>query len=214
MSAKRPKAPIRAETGFEFGARILGMSVDAFVKLYQSTIEILKTGIITGKTNAPLGLIHTLEYADFLHGGAYASPVNKIPFFMVNPSLSPYYAGELRNLPNPNSIGGYLALFFAGTNAEQNAIEVLMDGNVPHVLPKLLSDQAYAQIKILYSQAATTDLFKTASTGVKTLVEGFTGGEGFGFLQKGTPEKTSQREARLQQRLDAALALVGDLSPD
>lgn len=156
---------------FKQGARYLGLGLTETIELYEANLHLLESGMSVGKTNAPVGLQAFFEYSDMMHGGAYASPVGKIPFFMADPTKSKWYAGELRNLPQ-EGLASYLAKFFSGTDSESAATEIIMDGNVPHVFPKFLSDQAYAAVRVSFGQAVTTDLFKTASTGVSTLVEG------------------------------------------
>lgn len=155
MSARKPRA---GETGFEFGARVLKISVDALVEIYNTTIGVLQEGITVGKTNAPLGLMAELAYFDLLHGGAYAAPQQLIPWHMKDRTKSPYYTGELQALPQ-------------GVGAD-NYNEIMYDSNVPHVFPKLLSDETFGRIEITFAQAATIDFFKNFSTGVSTMVEG------------------------------------------
>ena len=92
------KALKKGATGFEFGADVLKLSVDALTGIYQTTVNVMVEGIKAGKTNTPLGLIHTLGYYDLLHGGAYAAPINARPFYLKSPAKSRYYGGDLQNL--------------------------------------------------------------------------------------------------------------------
>lgn len=155
------------------GGSTFKVTAEVLERLYRDTLQVLSLGVKAGSANNIMGVISIDKLADMLHGGAYAVPINELPFFLPDPTKSPYYAGELRNLPS-EGLASYLAQFFAGTNAEQNAIEILMDANAPHVFPKILSDQAYARHVILYSQAATSTLFTTVGTGLKTYVESAT----------------------------------------
>ena len=185
-------------SGFEYGARVLKVSVDALVKLYELTIKVLQKGIEVGNTNGAMGLLSLHAYFDLLHGGAYAAPINLLPHFAPDPTQSPYYAGAL----NPNNLPqqgwfSWLAKEAAGTSAQDMMLEVLLDANVPHVFPKLLSDQAYAQIKLGYAQLLSADIFIKGTTGVTTLVQGLEGGAG--------PSRT-RRQSR---DVNALLSLVG-----
>ncbi|MGH7743902.1 MAG: hypothetical protein ACREQ5_03665 [Candidatus Dormibacteria bacterium] len=173
---KKKKDDAKGLTGFEFGAKILEMSVDALVDIYKANLNVTIEGIKAGKTNAPLGLMSELAYFDLLHGGAYAAPVNARPWYLKNPSSSKYFAGDVSAGLYAPGVLGWITGELAGTTAVFQANEILTDANVPHVFPKLLSDEAYAVLKILYNQAATTELFTKASTGVATLVEGITKG--------------------------------------
>lgn len=212
MSSRKPaKRESKATSGFEFGARVLGTTVEGIRAIYHDTIHVLEQGIITGKTNAPMGLMSLLVYFALLHGGSYAAPINKIPYYMKDPTKSPYYGGDLDHLPGPG-VAGFFATALAGVNASDLAIETITNANVPHVFPKLLDDQTFAITKILYAQAATTDLFKSASTGVKTLVEGVSGGFE-PFLEAGaTRERRKSRDEMFESRLNAVLGLSGQLA--
>ncbi len=166
----RPRRKVEITDGFEFAASLYGVTVDAVVEIYKATIGTIKQEIDEGATNAPLGLGGQLKMADLLHGGAYAAPINQRPYYLATPNKSPYYAGDLKNLWG-TGLAGFLATLGAGLNASNLADEILIDANVPHVFPKFLSDEVYAMIRVGYAQALTTDLFKTASTGVSTLVK-------------------------------------------
>jgi hypothetical protein len=153
-----PKTAIQANT-------------EALLFLYDRTMAILEEGIKKGATNAPLGLISFMAYIDFLHGGAYAAPINEIPFFMKDPSKSKWYAGDLQNTDVAQGLGGFLGSILGGLNAGPLVQEVFADANVPHVFPKLMSDTQYAMFKAIFAWLTTTDLLKSASTGVATFVE-------------------------------------------
>jgi hypothetical protein len=159
------------KTGFEFGAEVLRINIDALLHIYDTTLEVMREGMAVGKLQTAQGLLHTLNYYDLLHGGAYAAPINARPWYLKNPSQSPYYAGSLQNLIDQTWVS-WLAQNTAGTSATQMANEIFTDANVPHVFPKLISDESYAFTRILFAQAATTDLFQKSASGFTTLVEG------------------------------------------
>jgi hypothetical protein len=141
--------------------------------LYDRLLDITSMAIKAGEANLPMGLMGMAILEDVGHGGAYAAPLNKRPYFMTDPQNSPYYAGpNIKNITQGAGLGGYFASLFAGQNAGDLFTQVMMDANVPHVLPKLISDEQYAQFWIIYSQLATTDLFQKAGTGLLSLVEG------------------------------------------
>ena len=144
---------------------------ESLVRIYDLTVEMLREGIAKGSTNAPLGLISFMAYADLLHGGAYAAPINELPFFMKDPTRSKWYAGELENVDVPQGLGGWLGSVLGGLNAGPFVQEIVKDSNVPHVFPKLLSDESYAMLKAVFAWFTSTDLLKSAGTGVKTFVE-------------------------------------------
>lgn len=163
---------------------------------YKDLLELVRDEISAGKANTGEGLMGVLQLADLMHGGAYAVPINQRPFFMVNPSDSPYYAADLSNVTGNNFINDIIGFFTGGPTGTQWASEVLEDANVPHVLPKLLSDEAYAQVKILFSQAGTTLLFNQTAAGLKTLVEAATAAlEPFTDEPVTAAERTAQLEA-------------------
>jgi hypothetical protein len=188
-------------SGFEYGARVLKVSVDALVKLYELTIKVLQKGIEVGNTNGAMGLLSLHAYFDLLHGGAYAAPINLLPHYAPDKTQSPYYAGNLQNLI-PTTWLSWLAASASGESATDMMNEIFEDANVPHVFPKLLSDQAYAQIKLGYAQLLSADIFTKGATGVTTLVQGLEGEAG--------PSRTPSRTRRRQSRdVNALLSLVG-----
>jgi hypothetical protein len=163
---RRPRTLARLE-----GKKSLAQANESLLNLYNTTMGMLEEGIKKGATNAPLGLISFLTYIDLLHGGAYATPINQRPFYMEDKRKSPYWAGNLQNLDVANGLGGFLASILGGLNAGPIVREVFEDSNVPHVFPKLLSDETYAVLKAIFCWFTTVDAFKTVSTGVSTFVE-------------------------------------------
>jgi hypothetical protein len=123
-----------------------------------------------------MGALWTLGFFDIAHGGAYACAVNQRPFFMANPSDSPYFAGELRNLTSGASLFNIISDFFVGTSPALQIQEIMMDANCPHVFPKLLSDEAYSRFMIAFTTSTAGDLFKSGASSVSTLVESGTKG--------------------------------------
>lgn len=176
------------------------MSAEAMEKLYADTLQVIRDGLDVGAANGVVGIDSVDLLWDLLHGGAYARPINELPFFRPDPDASPYYAGDLRNITTKGLVS-YLADFFAGTDAESLAAEVEMNANVPHVLPKLISDQAYARHIVLRSQAASAGLFNTIGTGLKTYVAA--GKEVLGAAKKDEQEGYSED---LLKKLSATLA--------
>jgi hypothetical protein len=170
MSIKIPKKKsIKVNDAFSFGAELLNISIDKLVQLYIANLDVIKAEINAGKSNAVVGYMGTLKYADILHGGAYAAPVNLRPFWMTDPTKSPYNPPGV-NLPVPGW-ADFASSAASGTSATFWMKEVIWDGNVPHVFPKLLSDECYMMIKQSFAQGVTADLFGKVTTSLSTLVE-------------------------------------------
>jgi hypothetical protein len=194
-------------SGFEYGAKVLKISVDALVDIYKDTIGILHEGISVAKASPPIGLMALIGYFDLLHGGAYAAPINALPHYAPVMDKSPYYAGDIRNKPIETWLS-WLAQNTAGTNATDMMVEVLEDANVPHVFPKLLSDPMYAQLKLAFAQAMSMDFFKTGTTSLSTLVEG--AGKGVGSAGRGLGALKGEEEPQFTgTQARALLALLG-----
>jgi hypothetical protein len=166
-------------TGFQLGADMLKLNVDALVTIYDKTINITNSMMKGGKANTLLAYFGTLIYTDLLHGGAYAIPIDQRPYYQGQIVGGRFVGGgtkydpqNVSNLPS-SGILGWLTQLFAGSGANPAALfdEVLIDSNCPHIFPKLLSDEAYGLTKLGLAYAAGTDMFKTASTGLATLVE-------------------------------------------
>jgi hypothetical protein len=186
------------------------MTFDFINQLADKYIGTLQMGIRTGNVNNPVGLMSMAMLADLLHGGAYACPVNQRPYFAADPTTSPYYAGPFSAFgagstdQEGTGIVGASSGLFDGQNAGDIWKQIMMDANCPHVLPKILSDEAYAQFYILYSQAASSNLFNTVGTGLKTYVEAGTMAAGAFTAQTNANAAQMNAEAQL---LKAGLAL-------
>lgn len=153
------------------------LNVDSDIQwMLSQTLPLVEDGIKAGVANVPVALISINTLNDLMHGGAYSKPINELPYFAPDfntttgsPS-SIYNPGGIQNL-YAQGVGGWLAQIASGNNGASLADEVLWNSKVPHVLPKLMSDQAYAMNKLLLAQAATGTLFTQAATGLKTLSE-------------------------------------------
>jgi hypothetical protein len=148
----------------------------ALAELFTEVLSTLRKGIDVGNVNMPEGLISTMILADLLHGGAYAAPFNELPYYLVDPSLSKYWSGNTAtNEGAANGLLGILADVFGVQNADNTFREINQNSNVPHVLPKLLSDQTFAKIVATFQWLTTQLAFTAGVTNVATLVK--TGGE-------------------------------------
>jgi hypothetical protein len=150
----------------------LAQSNEALLHMYDSTLTMLQEGIRKGATNYPLGIMAFMSYVDFLHGGAYTRPTSELPYFMKDPTKSPYYNANLVNFGISEGLLGWLISIFGTFNPTELVKEVMMNANVPHVFPKLISDEHYALLKATFAYWATLDAFQKTSTGVSTFVEG------------------------------------------
>jgi hypothetical protein len=149
----------------------LQMNNEAILRLYEDTLSVIEKGINAGKACGPVGLLSLLMYADFLHGGAYAAPINKRPFYMKEPIGSPYFAGDLQNTDASSGFVGWLLNVLGVTNAGPLNQQILIDANVPHVFPKLLSDEAYAAFTVFFAHLSSQEVMQKAGTNLTTLVE-------------------------------------------
>ena len=202
---------------FDFGANILNINVKAFIEIYKKTINILREGISQGKTNVPLSLMSFMLYADLLHGGNYACPINLLPHYIEDKEKSPYYAGKL--IVQGKALFDYLSEFFQGSSAFETILEVLEDANCPHIFPKLLSDPAYAQLKMAFAQSMTSEFWLKGTTGLKTLVEGVsTVSRGIGEREETTTSKRAVSQKGASEEITSKVAMRGLLallgSPD
>lgn len=198
--AKEPKRVIDAE----------------ITQFYNSALYVLNNGISAGKANAGEGLFAIHQLADLLHGGAYAAPITQRPFWLADPKQSIYYAKS--DGPQLKDIKAFFTqnlgqiFSFGGPTAQDWATEIMMNANVPHVLPKLLSDEAYARATIFFGQEASVSLFGNGATGLKTLVDAGTEGAERLLGARGDDEKpvrlsNSQME-KLQKGIIAVLSNV------
>ena len=161
--------------------------------VYENTIRVLREGITVGHTNIPVGIQSLGMYADLLHGGAYTTPIEELPyykpavqkqiqfdqlksssgitFFLKSPLIVDIYAelDERGNVTHPNPL--YIAL---PTGAKAEQVEVILNsaGGAEHRFPKLLSDQQFYVTKEWSSLFNTVDLVQRSSTAVTTFIAG------------------------------------------
>jgi hypothetical protein len=182
-------------------------SESAAIPYLQQALTIIQKATSGGVANPQLALMGMILEADLLHGGAYAVAVNKRPYFANDPSTSPYYAGDLKNTNQGAGIAGFFASLFSGQNAGELWNQIMTDANVPHVLPKLLSDEAYAEFMIIAAQTSTTELFKSTGTGLKTYVEAAAEGLGaFGKFRGGAAGSATAQYKAETERMQIMLA--------
>ena len=160
----RELRPSRPLTKFE-GANT------AIIRLYEDTLAVIEQGISAGKACGAVGLLSLLIYADFLHGGAYAAPINERPYHMKDPTKSPYYAGDIQMIDATHGFLGWLIAIFGVLNPGPLVQEIFLDANVPHVFPKLLSDDGYAAFLFVWAHLAGQDVMQKAGTNLTTMVE-------------------------------------------
>lgn len=148
-------------------------------RIADRAFDLLEHSIRAGYANAPEGIIAEWVMTDLLHGGAYARPINELPYFRTDPSSSRWSPGDISNITNfqtaPGWLGDLSGLFIGGgstLNGGEILKEVMLDSNVPHVLPKLVSDQTYGAVMLVVAATVGTDIFKTQAGGLKTLMEG------------------------------------------
>jgi hypothetical protein len=160
----------KTRTGFELGAKVLQINVEALVRIYELTISVTHEMVKASKVNAALSYFGVLIYADLLHGGAYLTPINNRPYYVGE--ASEHYAGTLQHMDD-TSLADLVAQIFAGSAIKPKEIfnEVLTNANCPHVFPKLLSDEAYALLKASLVFQGGADLFGKSASGLATLVE-------------------------------------------
>ncbi len=169
----------------EFAYKLGEKVTDALLDLYEKTITVLYKGIESGKTNAPLGLLSFEAFIDLLHGGAYNRRIQELPYYtpLVQNQLSGDVWTSILNaigqitgfiLSSPLIIslpdGSEIAL---PKGAKPEQVEAIIDSNIPHRFPKLLSDQAFFVMKEWISIFFTVEGFRGVTTGLNTLVEGF-----------------------------------------
>lgn len=181
------------------------LTTDVLLKLYTSTLNVLQEGIRVGKTDGPIGLMSFMAYCDLLHGGAYTKGIQFLPHYAPDPTISPYYVKGIKNLAEDTWLS-WLSENTVGECAKDMMNEVWDDANVPHVFPKFLSDQMYAQLKLAYAQVMTADIFLKGSTGITTLVEGL--GTGIEHAGAGIADVTEAQTKSLQALLKAAPAAM------
>lgn len=157
-------------------------------KLLDSYVGTVRENIRTGGVNGAQGLIGEMIWADLLHGGAYRwdYPVGRLPYynqnvvgalsFTTNPIVGAVYSvlGATSTFTIPDGYPGAGVTVTMPSGASTLQLEVLSDGYVPHILPKLLSDQTYIQVMERCGQLLNIAEFNTLGTGVQTWVEAAT----------------------------------------
>jgi|SRR5208337_1112197 len=194
---------------------LLERSSAQLVQLFNTTIGMLKETIKTGKLNPAQNILGMMIIADLMHGGAYAAPMYQRPFSAG--SKSPYFLSQI-TVPSAdiypiegaatwdwsplNMILNILAPVTTTTSAQQLIAEVYANADVPHVLPKILSDEAYANIRVLMCYLAHTTLVKEKGLGITTFVEAETkeitaGAAAFKTVAEGLGELGEEEEGTM-----------------
>ena len=178
--------------------------------MYDRSTRLLLQLTESGVSHPGLGFVGAWGLFDLMHGGAYAVPANQLPYFAKNPSTSKYWAGDLNNVTE-GGIFDAIAGFFGGhPDASDLWTEIMMDANVPHVLPKLISDEAYALMAQTYVKFVTGELFGLVGTGLQTWVGAANSVLGRGAAApKGGSSATRQASRAALARADAAAQKVG-----
>ena len=175
--------------------KLVGL-LEEFIKLvdhiYENTIRVLREGITVGHTNIPVGIQSLGMYADLLHGGAYTTPIEDLPYY--KPAVQKQI--QFEQIKQGSAIGWFLkapsnidinAEFDAKGNithpnplwialpngAKPEQVEIILNsaGGAEHRFPKLLSDQQFYLNKEWSSLFNTVDLVQRSSTAVTTLVQ-------------------------------------------
>lgn len=164
------------------GGTPLDKSAAALVHMFDTTVHMLEETMKAGKLNPAQGLIGMAMIADLLHGGAYKAAPKDRP--AMGGTASPYYSGPLV-IENPDvypirgfnfldPIGSFFGILSDGTTsdyAKSIISEIYLNANVPHLFPKLLSDEAYSKILVLIAYLSHSAIVQEAGIGVKTFVE-------------------------------------------
>ena len=177
--------------------------------MYDRSTRLLLQLAESGVSHPGLGFVGSLGLFELMHGGAYAAPVNQLPYFAENPESSPYWAGDLQNVNVGGLFDDLFKLFGGSPNAAELYKEMVTDANVPHVLPKLISDETYALFLQTYVKFTSGELFGVVGTGVQTWVGAATDiiGTGKERLAAGTASEQAQltaETARLKSTQQAA----------
>lgn len=189
---------------------MLRLNVDALVTVYKETIAVARDMMKGGKANIHLGYFGTAIYADLLHGGAYACPIDERPFYKGSiqsgkflPGGTDYDPQQIENLPSAG-IGDWIASVFGGSGSSPARLydEVLINANCPHIFPKLLSDETFGQMKLGLAYAIGTDAFKNGASGIQTLVEAET------EFVRGNVTEPLQAASQVASRLGPLLSLL------
>ena len=178
--------------------------------MYDRSTRLLLQLTESGVSHPGLGFVGAWGLFDLMHGGAYAVPANQLPYFANDPSTSPYYAGEMQNVKEGGIFDIFSKLFGGGPDAADLWTEIMMDANVPHVLPKLISDEAYGLMAQTYVKFTAGELFGLVGTGLSTWVGAANSVLGRGAAApKGGSNATRQAARAALARSDAAAKKVG-----
>jgi len=169
---------------YTFGAEVL-KAIDTFAStLVKENSAILQEGITTGNVNGGEGLIFAIGYFDLLHGGGYRWDYgpNKQPWLSggVQQAIGQTFNGSNIvqwlegavgigiNVQIPDGYPGAGLTIYLPPGSSDNYMEAVINGFVPRILPKLLSDQAYAAIMDRAGQLLNITEFANLGTGLRT----------------------------------------------
>jgi len=132
-------------------------------KEYRATIKLLDSAILH-PSNAFVSLWGMVIYADLLHGGRYRWPANyptpndigRDAFMLQFPSIY---------VPNVQ------VSFFGLVDPDPITKRVFENTNIPHIFPKLLSDEAYEKILGWADKLTGAEFLQSIGTGVTTVVQ-------------------------------------------
>lgn len=175
--ARRPRVVVPED------ATPIKLSTAALVHMFDSTTHLLEETLKAGKLNPAQGLIGMAMIADLLHGGAYKAAPQDRP--AMGGKNAHYYNGPIsieqpdmypvRGINFLDPIGSFFGILSDNTTndyAKSIISEIYLNANVPHMFPKLLSDEAYAKIMVLIAYLSHSAIVQEAGIGVKTFVEG------------------------------------------
>lgn len=186
--------------------------VERVKEIYLKALDVLNNSISQTKAYPMVGQIGAQNLADLLHGGAYRADVWDLPYYQPSVQQQLTFAtnpiGEIIlgvigtsypiTLPN-----GKVIQLPGGAKPEQ--VEVIVNSSVPHVLPKLLSDQQYYLMKEWDSLFLDVDVVKSAASSINVLVEGAE--YHYGTTSTGEAKESLASEAR------ALIPLLRNLVP-
>lgn len=181
MSEKKPTGKLRRPRPLP-ETTPLAASTNALVHMFDTTIHMLEETLKAGKLNPAQGLIGMAMIADLLHGGAYkAAPLDRPAMggtkaFYYNGPISIESADvyPIRGVNWLDPIGSFFGILSDNSvsdYAKSIISEIYLNANVPHVFPKLLSDEAYSKILVLIAYLSHSAIVQEAGIGVKTFVE-------------------------------------------
>lgn len=146
------------------------IDLGALLNALNITFDVIKAGVRGGQASHHLALLHSLLFADILHGGAYKAPVRSLPYYQpgnwtnVN-GIELSWTGNQSELP---------LLFPVGAAIEDQ--EAIINGDVPKLLPKIISDITYGTVRGWVNKFNTIEAIGNAATAVSTIVETVEGG--------------------------------------